>query len=706
MPTVFNTVTDAAGNPVPGAQVVIRLIATIPETTPAAGFVGTDDETIDSQIVLTTDIDGEWSTNLVPNSLITPAGTYYLVSQRPDVTPRRPAVKYRIDVPNSLGPHWAGDLLREAPDALPSAVSVASAVSFNPTGTIAATNVQQALAEVASEAGSTIADRKVARSIGRDAFTSKAMPAGSLQFTRTTDANWPLSIGTDGWVYGASDNGSAENIVRTANSFASVDTGPVFADIIQWAGRTTDGYVVITRDPFGADSSKIWFCATFNGTYQVVATTKKLFPQIGCGRPALGANGHTYLGFGEYDTNAAVRTMWVSTDGGQSFFAAITNDVETAGSNAHWHAWAYDTKMDRMWASAGDGLNAWLGYSDDAGLTWTALEDHTNGVYDQPTVLVPLAHTLATTPDAGGGTAAINLINPVTGAPIDAYYSIAAAAAASSQFGQSTFAASDDGMEAYISLAPKVGGYHHYVIATGDGGLSWQIVLDRTLTTDAWGWGIIGPDLNGKLYWHSSAGTGYLEVASTLTWERSESIPHGRPKSATTYLTIPGVTPVSVGTNAISNNTAYYERLVVDTEITIDRLVAEVTAAGAGGTKARIQIYRANKDWQPLDLVVESAEFAVDALAVNTLTIADTVLRPGRYLKRLVSSGAPTFRIIRGFTKSGHIDPAFGGSPFISIWRKALAYAAGESPGTAWDNPSASATPGEAHMIAVRIKTP
>jgi hypothetical protein len=639
MPTVFNTVTDAAGNPVPGAQVVIRLIATIPETTPAAGFVGTDDETIDSQIVLTTDIDGEWSTNLVPNSLITPAGTYYLVSQRPDVTPRRPAVKYRIDVPNSLGPHWAGDLLREAPDALPSAVSVASAVSFNPTGTIAATNVQQALAEVASEAGSTIADRKVARSIGRDAFTSKAMPAGSLQFTRTTDANWPLSIGTDGWVYGASDNGSAENIVRTANSFASVDTGPVFADIIQWAGRTTDGYVVITRDPFGADSSKIWFCATFNGTYQVVATTKKLFPQIGCGRPALGANGHTYLGFGEYDTNAA-------------------------------------------------------------------LEDHTNGVYDQPTVLVPLAHTLATTPDAGGGTAAINLINPVTGAPIDAYYSIAAAAAASSQFGQSTFAASDDGMEAYISLAPKVGGYHHYVIATGDGGLSWQIVLDRTLTTDAWGWGIIGPDLNGKLYWHSSAGTGYLEVASTLTWERSESIPHGRPKSATTYLTIPGVTPVSVGTNAISNNTAYYERLVVDTEITIDRLVAEVTAAGAGGTKARIQIYRANKDWQPLDLVVESAEFAVDALAVNTLTIADTVLRPGRYLKRLVSSGAPTFRIIRGFTKSGHIDPAFGGSPFISIWRKALAYAAGESPGTAWDNPSASATPGEAHMIAVRIKTP
>lgn len=156
MPTVSNTVTDPSGDPIAGVQVVIRLIATIPESTPAAGFLGPDDETIVSQIELITDALGEWSTNLVANSLITPAGTYYVVTERPDVTPRRPAVKYRISVPDSVGPHWAGDLLTEAPDDLPSAVSVAASVSFAPTGTISATNVQAAIAEVAAESGTTV----------------------------------------------------------------------------------------------------------------------------------------------------------------------------------------------------------------------------------------------------------------------------------------------------------------------------------------------------------------------------------------------------------------------------------------------------------------------------------------------------------------------------------------------------------------------
>ena len=156
MPTVTNTVTDAAGDPVEGAAVVIRLIATTPESTPAAGFLGVDDETIVSQIELTTDAAGEWSTNLVANDLITPAGTYYLVTERPDVTPRRPAVKYRISVPDGAGPYWAGDILTEAPDSLPSAVSTATAVSFTPTGTIEATNVQAAIAELALESGTTV----------------------------------------------------------------------------------------------------------------------------------------------------------------------------------------------------------------------------------------------------------------------------------------------------------------------------------------------------------------------------------------------------------------------------------------------------------------------------------------------------------------------------------------------------------------------
>lgn len=125
MPTVANTVTDAAGDPVEGAAVVIRLIAATPESDNAAGFVDAADETVVSQVTLTTDASGDWSTNLVANDVITPAGTYYLVTERPDVTPRRPAVKYRIEVPDAAGPYWAGDLLVDAPDAIDSSAATA-----------------------------------------------------------------------------------------------------------------------------------------------------------------------------------------------------------------------------------------------------------------------------------------------------------------------------------------------------------------------------------------------------------------------------------------------------------------------------------------------------------------------------------------------------------------------------------------------------
>lgn len=193
MPTVTNIVTDAAGDPVEGAAVVIRLIATIPESTPAAGFVGADDETIDSQITLETDALGLWSTNLVPNELITPEGTYYLVTQRPDVTPRRPAVKYRISVPDGAGPYWAGALLMNAPDALPSVASEASAVSFNPIGIIAATNVQAAIAELEDEVSRTSVSAGSHLAVGPDDPEAAGLVASGDEYVwLKTDGNGAL----------------------------------------------------------------------------------------------------------------------------------------------------------------------------------------------------------------------------------------------------------------------------------------------------------------------------------------------------------------------------------------------------------------------------------------------------------------------------------------------------------------------------------
>lgn len=200
MPTVSSTVTDGAGNPVAGAQVVIRLIAATPETTPAAGFVGADDETIVSQVSLVTNGAGLWSTNLVANSLITPAGSYYVVTERPDVTPRRPAVKYRISVPNGAGPWWAGDLLVNAPDALPAVASVASAVSSNPTGAISATNVQAALAELENEkvakSGDTMTGGLVVPTVevsGKNSLSARRLAGRKTTAGAPTTGTWAVN---------------------------------------------------------------------------------------------------------------------------------------------------------------------------------------------------------------------------------------------------------------------------------------------------------------------------------------------------------------------------------------------------------------------------------------------------------------------------------------------------------------------------------
>lgn len=126
MPTVTNTVTDAAGDPVEGAEVQIRLIAATPESSVGPAFVDGTDETIVATVNLATDASGDWSTNLVGNDDITPAGTYYVITERDaSSSPRRQPVKYRIDVPAAGGPYWVGDLIVDAPDAIDSSAATA-----------------------------------------------------------------------------------------------------------------------------------------------------------------------------------------------------------------------------------------------------------------------------------------------------------------------------------------------------------------------------------------------------------------------------------------------------------------------------------------------------------------------------------------------------------------------------------------------------
>lgn len=153
MATVTNTIKLPDGTTPSYATVVIELVAST--TNRAAGWITASDATILS-VARPTVTAGAWTASLTPNADITPSGTVYKVTETAD------KVRYvhYISVGSSGG--TVHDLLVDAPDSLPSAAltdhiadtagaHAASAISFSPTSSITSTDMQAALAEVASD---------------------------------------------------------------------------------------------------------------------------------------------------------------------------------------------------------------------------------------------------------------------------------------------------------------------------------------------------------------------------------------------------------------------------------------------------------------------------------------------------------------------------------------------------------------------------
>lgn len=120
MTTIFNTLTEpGAQEPIAGAKVVIKLFA---GPVPTEGFVTGSQTAILWHTTLFTGSGeeggwdkGYWEAELTPNADITPANTYYTVTQYP--TPRSKGTTETFTVPAS-GSHWLYDLLVVDPEDL------------------------------------------------------------------------------------------------------------------------------------------------------------------------------------------------------------------------------------------------------------------------------------------------------------------------------------------------------------------------------------------------------------------------------------------------------------------------------------------------------------------------------------------------------------------------------------------------------------
>lgn len=110
MTVVGNTILDASERPARNAYVSIRLVAGSNSTQP--GY--TIDGAVVARVSLRAGHDGAWQADLIPNSEITPAGSYYAVVERPLVGG---VAVHAIEVPPGGGPYELADLLTEPPPA-------------------------------------------------------------------------------------------------------------------------------------------------------------------------------------------------------------------------------------------------------------------------------------------------------------------------------------------------------------------------------------------------------------------------------------------------------------------------------------------------------------------------------------------------------------------------------------------------------------
>lgn len=113
MATVTNVALRPDGSPAAKAAVTVRLAGN--GGAPLTGYLADDSGTLIAPVLTEANDDGEWSVELVANTLIEPEGSVYRVTER---APGHDDAVHYIDVPEADGPFALAELLSGPPGAL------------------------------------------------------------------------------------------------------------------------------------------------------------------------------------------------------------------------------------------------------------------------------------------------------------------------------------------------------------------------------------------------------------------------------------------------------------------------------------------------------------------------------------------------------------------------------------------------------------
>jgi len=322
----------------------------------------------------------------------------------------------------------------------------------------------------------------------------------------------PNSIDPDGNVYGRASNGLIFNSTDSCATFNySTFDFTIFAlGTPYYVIKTNKKYIVFLRD---ANNNKggIVTSDSFDSGYVLAVTNVSSYPDDIAINYYHGAmpNGDSIILSGEYGmVKNVVKNLWASFDSGVTWQSVLQTPIVDIAVNNHFHHSIYDPYMGRIWATCGDGVNAILRYSDDLGLTWGTVSFE--GTNPQPTILMAFPGRIVYGADAGNYPVSLWNIPRDTDATVkgmetftsELAYTMITNKFCYDYYGQPPVAQS--GIEAYAAFPAYDGSKKSLIVATGDGGNSWNIVYqykyERIVGGQGFTRGLVGPDKNGFIF--------------------------------------------------------------------------------------------------------------------------------------------------------------------------------------------------------------
>lgn len=544
----------------------------------------------------------------------------------------------------------------------------ASAVSVVPAGTIAATNVQAALVEVAGDAATDLAAHLADAVDAHDASAVSFVPTGTVASTDVQAAVAEVAVDAAAALATATSALDWKDAVRAASTAAVV-----LASAVE-NGDTVGGVVLATGDRVLLAGQA---APAENGVYTVNAS----------GAPTRAVDADTSA---EVTAGMAVPVL-AGTQAGKVFVLTTANPIvlgttglvftrldagNVATTDIGVTVQAFDAELAALagLASAADRLPYFTGSGAAALATFTAAARLLLDDADASAMLTTLGLSAFVKTLMDDANAAAFLTTLGVSAFVQTILDDADASAVRTTIGAQASDAELAALAGLVSAANKL----PYFTGSGTAALADLSVFARTVLDDA-----------------------DAEAA-----RRTLLVPdYGRPKiggGGAVQDGVPGVQFVALGTSAVTPGVDHYEPFRVLEPVVLDLMAIEVTVSPATDSTLYFGIYVADGDGQPSgaplltdNLVITTA----GGLGVKTKAIASLALPPGEYLLAHNASVAFTCRFVSAPTRA--VPPAMGANTLVAQYFVARAAAAFGNPGTAWTAVTTSTVP-EIHRLLLR----